>query len=644
MTKESDARASGDSPSRGYHGPPRTSEKGVKVALGSSNILVDALFAPRVRSVFRTLAKMVPESLATPSQLDRAAEKLKLGLLRPGQIPVRIGEEIVWRAPSGPRSHRLAVPNESATDAETAFRAKEDGSSCVVLLLGQPEVSEILGGVVMQRATTLDTLAQDLVDARPALLLIDGTVAASLSASEVRWAYEAAHAQGAVVALWVSESTILPLADKEPGFFPAGIFVLAGDLDMACAPGKKESGLTVLPVGPWLSFSTVSSKKAEPSALTLAVLDFSGSAPAAVARLEARLPAWKVQVLGPRKESSVPPDVLLALGNAEEAWTGAFRAFVETIGPHTGICVGPRTLASLPPPLSGLPVQVCADDDQLVRVVQGFERKPEYCQAAAHRTFRFARENLSARAALRRLSAHCGLPDWGERSKLVSVICVSNRPEMMRSFVETYRAQSYPHKELIMVANVDTFSANQLEELLSVGRDVTLLRTNAAYSLGESLNRARSVARGELWTKMDDDDFYGVNYLRDQILTMEASGATVVGKGTFYTYLKDEQRLLINPMTPELAPSDRFLHGGTILADRKAVEGIAFQPVVQGTDSLFLQECKLTGQRIYSGDRFNFAYIRYPDASHHTHGITNAQYTKNCVFIADNFDESLIVA
>lgn len=251
---------------------------------------------------------------------------------------------------------------------------------------------------------------------------------------------------------------------------------------------------------------------------------------------------------------------------------------------------------------------------------------------------RLRAEHAREQTLLRRLSACAGLPNVGTGARLVSTICVSHRIARVEACVETFRRQTYPHKEFIFVANSDQLSDEWLERFSTLGSELVLLRTDSGVSLGESLNRARAVARGELWTKLDDDDHYGPAYLADQVQALRRSDASVVGKGTYFTYVEGDDALYLASHVAENSFSDRFVHGGTILADRRAVEDIEFLPVRRGTDSLFLQQCKLLGHRIYSSDRFNFVYMRYQAEGHHTYDVTSRELSREHVFFQQGLD------
>ena len=259
----------------------------------------------------------------------------------------------------------------------------------------------------------------------------------------------------------------------------------------------------------------------------------------------------------------------------------------------------------------------------------------------AHLLRRWQRVNASSLAVSRRFATYCGLPPIGPPLPKVSVLCVSNRPERWRHCLAAFDRQSYPHKELVYVANLDRLPVEMMRQL-ELRTDVVVLRTSSGHSLGESLNRARAAASGELWTKMDDDDHYGARYLADLVDVLLESGADVVGKGTFYTYVQTTRALYLTREGPEDARSERYLQGGTILADRASVDGIDFPPVRRGTDTLFLQQCKLLGLHIHSADRFNYAYVRYDDVGHHTFDVSTARYLKKSELLGESVDVELV--
>ena len=94
---------------------------------------------------------------------------------------------------------------------------------------------------------------------------------------------------------------------------------------------------------------------------------------------------------------------------------------------------------------------------------------------------------------------------------LVSVIVATkDRPRFLSLALDCYRQQTYPCRELIVVDNGRVYPAD-VEAVHAVGG--RLLRVDPATPLGTKLNLGIEQARGSWCQKMDDDDWYGPDFL-----------------------------------------------------------------------------------------------------------------------------------
>ena len=108
---------------------------------------------------------------------------------------------------------------------------------------------------------------------------------------------------------------------------------------------------------------------------------------------------------------------------------------------------------------------------------------------------------------------------------------------------------------------------------------------------------------------MDDDDFYGSNYLSDQLYALSYSGAQIVGKQAHYMYLASRNSTILRNAFKE----HRFTHmvmGPTIMGHRGVFDDVRFQPLGAGEDTKFLSDVIGASGSIYSADRFNFCQYR----------------------------------
>ena len=104
-------------------------------------------------------------------------------------------------------------------------------------------------------------------------------------------------------------------------------------------------------------------------------------------------------------------------------------------------------------------------------------------------------------------------------------------------------------------------------------KHLTLLEEPRKVSLGACLNLCVDASIDPVLTKMDDDDYYGPNYLADQVNALTYSGADVVGKLAHFMYIDSRNAAVLRFDHME----HRFSHmvmGPTIMARREVFESI----------------------------------------------------------------------
>ncbi len=164
-----------------------------------------------------------------------------------------------------------------------------------------------------------------------------------------------------------------------------------------------------------------------------------------------------------------------------------------------------------------------------------------------------------------------------------------DRPLLLRMALDCYRHQTHPSRELIVVDDGERFPADA-EAVAAVGGRV--IRVPPGTPLGAKLNTGVSAARGPLCQKMDDDDFYGPDFLAAMASAWEA-GRIRVCKPTiafvmpflFFEVARWEIRRSIGNNMP----------GATLLFAREDWEGRPFRAVRQDEDVWFLLDQTLTG-------------------------------------------------
>lgn len=223
----------------------------------------------------------------------------------------------------------------------------------------------------------------------------------------------------------------------------------------------------------------------------------------------------------------------------------------------------------------------------------------------------------------------------------VTVVCVSNRPENLDHVIDSYRRQSYRSTEFIFVGNSDEFDREHVASRLDLLDKARALFLPEAATLADGLNAAIEIAEGDYIAKFDDDDDYGGEYLADMMLTFEYSGCAIAGKRSYYAYLHSTDRTVLRFPGREFRNASAVI-GGTLVFDRRETSGIRFTPVIRGTDSIFIDDCRAKGLKVFSADRYNFVQHRHVDLSKHTWKIDESAFMKASVQVAEGYASNLV--
>ena len=215
------------------------------------------------------------------------------------------------------------------------------------------------------------------------------------------------------------------------------------------------------------------------------------------------------------------------------------------------------------------------------------------------------------------------------RQPSVSVVIATCRPNNVKLAIENYSNQVYGEKELLLVLNNAVFDEESIETKTKDLHNVRIIQIDESATLGESLNRGVEEASGDYIAKMDDDDYYGENYLLDMMLAANFSEAEILGKGTYFVHMKSKNVMGLRIVGRQHEFTD-FVAGATLTARRDVLREIPFPDRTKGEDSNLLKEASKAGCRIYSADVYNFLAVREVEHSKHTWTIEDSDFLKNC--------------
>lgn len=220
----------------------------------------------------------------------------------------------------------------------------------------------------------------------------------------------------------------------------------------------------------------------------------------------------------------------------------------------------------------------------------------------------------------------------------VACVLVSMRPWLVSRAIERFRSDRYPEKELIVVIHDPDADMRALNALVRGGERIRIYQMGRERSLGACLNFALAHTDAPYWAKLDDDDFYGPEYLSDMLLYRRIVDFSVLGKPAAFIYLEGRDELLLNELragrtnTLYAASGAKPGHvaGGSLVGRRDVAESVPFSERRRGgSDSDFLVRLHEAGHDLIATDPFNFAYFRSTTEGFHTWNTSEEELRRN---------------
>lgn len=208
----------------------------------------------------------------------------------------------------------------------------------------------------------------------------------------------------------------------------------------------------------------------------------------------------------------------------------------------------------------------------------------------------------------------------------VSVIISTIRPGSMTHVIANLRRQTVSNLEVVLVAHGVALSPEHLREIeqLETVSSLKVINAPKSQTLGQNLNGAVDASSGNFIVRMDDDDWYGPNYIRDLRNAADFSGADLVGKSASYIYFEDRDMTVRTFATQEHCYT-HFVRGATFAGPRETFLKYRFPSLGKSEDSTVLSQIVKDGGLIYAADRFNFVVNRFADKGRHTWTVDDAR-------------------
>jgi glycosyltransferase involved in cell wall biosynthesis len=213
----------------------------------------------------------------------------------------------------------------------------------------------------------------------------------------------------------------------------------------------------------------------------------------------------------------------------------------------------------------------------------------------------------------------------------VSVLVSTLRSDDLTALLKQIYTQSLPSFELILgLHTIDLVSEHKALIAKLKKRNVTTVvkKFDSSFNLGSILTTLAKNSTGEFIAKMDDDDYYGPEHLRDLVDGAVATDADVVGRAMNYVYLEPLQ-LTVRRFAPHGTQAvelwSDWVCGGTILARRDKAEAAGwFGAGSTAVDRFLLSGITNNGGKIWR--TFGAGYIYRRTFTFHTYVTNYSKY------------------
>lgn len=216
----------------------------------------------------------------------------------------------------------------------------------------------------------------------------------------------------------------------------------------------------------------------------------------------------------------------------------------------------------------------------------------------------------------------------------VSVVIATLRENDLENILQQMYAQTLPSFEILLgLHNIDLNARHKalIKKLTSRKVKVNTYKFAKDATLGEILTALCLKSTGEYISKIDDDDYYGPEHLRDLVDAIIDTGADVVGRAMNYVYL-EPLSITVRRFAPHGTQAvelwSDWVCGGTILVRRQIAESVGwFGKGKTAVDRYLLSGVTGKGGKIWR--TFGAGYIYRRSFTFHTYVTNYSKYLNN---------------
>ena len=250
---------------------------------------------------------------------------------------------------------------------------------------------------------------------------------------------------------------------------------------------------------------------------------------------------------------------------------------------------------------------------------------------------RAALKEHSFEKRLLQIRKQAGLSIFREPS--VSVVVATNRPDMTERIFNIVKQQDYKNLELVLALHGQGFE-DSYPSFFESDMTVKVLRYPEETIFGHVLSEASAAADGEWIAKMDDDDWYGEEHISDLLLAAGYSNADLVGKGSEFVYLSEEN-LTIRRDLGDSEVESRTIGGGAILVKAEMYREVnGWRQLARGVDTALIDDVVSNGGRVWR--THPFGYLLRRTKSQHTWEVDDKYFLRHADQRWEGFASELV--
>lgn len=290
-------------------------------------------------------------------------------------------------------------------------------------------------------------------------------------------------------------------------------------------------------------------------------------------------------------------------------------------------------------PTADYPISINGSVEDLAKYSNELQQDEFSFRARSHTARRNLWDNHTYRDRLQSISDTIGIPFDLEKKPLATTVLITKRPELLDNCISSFTKQGYDNKELIIVLNSPDKAIYELAlSKIKHCPDIRIIHVHCENNIGVCLNLGISQATGKYWLKMDDDDYYGENYIADTMKILVEAGASLCAKPPVYVYLEGSGEVFQRDVleNENIFQPSRQGAGATFAGTVDIVKRQPFSTDRRGdVDTDFIKRITSAGEVVVLGDRFNFVIHRAAQQGFHTWRLSDADFKRHAKMFGD---------